>query len=689
MTNPLLTARPLNALPLFDTVKPEHFLPAVEEIIRQSEASIEATVTAVNDSASGVSVGWDTLMAPIEQALDRLEQVWAVISHLNGVSNTDEIRQAHSDCLPLLTQFNTYMGQHKGLFKATRNLRNSVIFPQLDTAQQKVINNSLRDFKLAGVDLNSVEQRRYAEIKNRLAKLTTTFSNNVLDATRAYTKQVDDAHQLQGLPESAMQAAQERARANDLQGYLFTLDIPDYLPLMQYCDNRQLREEMYAAYVTRASDLGPNAGEYDNSQPMEEILALRHELATLLGYNNYAELSITTKMAGSTEQVLDFLNNLANKSVTFARREYTELEAFARTELGLTQLQAWDVPYASEKLRVARYNVSQEELKPYFPIDSVISGMFEVVKRLYGLEIRTQVPSGSWHSDVRFYEVFDSNEQLQAKFYLDLYARAGKRGGAWMADCKSRRLSLGGELQLPVAFLVCNFTPPATDKPALLTHNEVTTLFHEFGHGLHHMLTKIDYAAVSGINGVAWDAVELPSQFMENWCWQEPALALITRHFSTGETLPKALLDKMLAAKNFQSAMQMVRQIEFSLFDFLIHQNFGHPDWQGITNTLSEVRKRVAAYAIPDINRFQHGFAHIFAGGYAAGYYSYKWAEVLSADAFSLFEERGIFDCETGHKFYTDILSLGGSCEPAELFEHFRGRPATNDALLRHSGIAS
>ena len=315
--------------------------------------------------------------------------------------------------------------------------------------------------------------------------------------------------------------------------------------------------------------------------------------------------------------------------------------------------------------------------------------MFEVVKRLYGLEIRTQVPSGSWHSDVRFYEVFDSNEQLQAKFYLDLYARAGKRGGAWMADCKSRRLSLGGELQLPVAFLVCNFTPPATDKPALLTHNEVTTLFHEFGHGLHHMLTKIDYAAVSGINGVAWDAVELPSQFMENWCWQEPALALITRHFSTGETLPKALLDKMLAAKNFQSAMQMVRQIEFSLFDFLIHQNFGHPDWQGITNTLSEVRKRVAAYAIPDINRFQHGFSHIFAGGYAAGYYSYKWAEVLSADAFSLFEERGIFDCETGQKFYTDILSLGGSCEPAELFEHFRGRPAKNDALLRHSGIAS
>ena len=546
MTNPLLTARPLNALPLFDTIQPEHFLPAVEEIIRQSEASIEATVTAVNNSASGVAVGWDTLMAPIEQALDRLEQVWAVISHLNGVSNTDEIRQAHSDCLPLLTQFNTYMGQHKGLFKATRNLRNSAIFTQLNTAQQKVINNSLRDFKLAGVDLNPIEQKRYAEIKNRLAKLTTTFSNNVLDATRAYTKQVDDAHQLQGLPESAMQAARERAQANDLQGYLFTLDIPDYLPFMQYCDNRQLREEMYAAYVTRASDIGPNAGEYNNSQPMEEILALRHELATLLGYNNYAELSITTKMAGSTEQVLDFLNDLANKSVTFARREYTELEAFARAELGLTQLQAWDVPYVSEKLRVARYNISQEELKPYFPIDSVISGMFEVVKRLYGLDIRAQMPSSSWHSDVRFYEVFDSNEQLQAKFYLDLYARAGKRGGAWMADCKSRRLSLDGELQLPVAFLVCNFTPPATDKPALLTHNEVTTLFHEFGHGLHHMLTKIDYAAVSGINGVAWDAVELPSQFMENWCWQEPALALITRHFLTGETLPKALLDNCL-----------------------------------------------------------------------------------------------------------------------------------------------
>ncbi|MBT8149045.1 MAG: oligopeptidase A [Gammaproteobacteria bacterium] len=684
MTNALLALASPNDLPRFDAVCADEFLPAVTKVIEQCDACIEHTLAA----QQGVP-DWQSLMAPIETSLDRLEQVWSVISHLNGVCNTPEVREAHAACLPPLTEFNTRMGQHRGLFMATRQLRDSDTFAGLSAAQQKIIANSLRDFRLAGVDLEAAAQQRFAEIKQRLAELTTQFSNHVLDATRAFSRAVDDQAELAGLPDSALQAAREMAREKTVDGYLFTLDIPSYLPLMQYCDNRALREEMYTVYVTRASEIGPNAGEFDNSDVMQEILALRRELAQLLGYDNYAELSLATKMASSADQVLDFLHDLADKAVVVARAEYAELQAFARNELGLDQLQAWDVPYAAEKLRVARYAVSQEELKPYFAADRVIAGMFDVVQRLYGLCIRAAEPPGSWHPQVRFYEVYDAQQQLQARFYLDLFARPGKRGGAWMADCKSRRRLSDSELQLPVAFLVCNFTPPSSDKPALLTHNEVTTLFHEFGHGLHHMLTQIDYAAVAGINGVPWDAVELPSQFMENWCWQEQALELFARHYESDEQLPVALLNKMLAAKNFHSAMQMVRQIEFALFDFLIHRDYGSSDWRGIDETLENVRSEVAAYPAPAFNRFAHSFSHIFAGGYAAGYYSYKWAEVLSADAFSLFEERGIFDRETGARFYREVLAQGGSQEPAQLFENFRGRPASSDALLRHSGICT
>ncbi|MBT8140489.1 MAG: M3 family metallopeptidase [Gammaproteobacteria bacterium] len=685
MTNPLLADVDCNELPDFTAIDAAHFKPAIESLIASAQADIDKLLQALQSQAPG----WDNLCAPMESALDRLEQAWSVISHLNGVCNTPAVREAHAECQPLLTAFYTSLGQHEGIYKATLTLRDSESYLALDTAQQKVVDNNLRDFKLAGIALDQSGRERYAAIKKRLAEITTTFSNNVLDATRATSKLVAHADELPGLPDSALQAAADLAAAKQQQGYLFTLDIPSYLPLMQYCENRALREEMYRAYVTRASELGPDAGKFDNTALIGEILSLRTELAALLEFANYAELSLATKMASTSEEVLGFLNALADKSVARAREEYAELEQFAQQELGLDTLQAWDVPFASEKLRVARYAISQEELRAWFPIDRVLPGMFDIVQRLYGLQIREAKSPGSWHSDARFFELFDATGEQRASFYIDLYAREGKRGGAWMADCKSRRRLPGDVLQRPVAFLVCNFTPPAAGQPALLTHNEVTTLFHEFGHGLHHMLTTIDYAPVAGINGVPWDAVELPSQFMENWCWEREALAVFARHHQSGEILPDAMLKKMLDAKNFQSAMQMARQLEFALFDFRIHMECSSENWRGIDAVLAEVRQQVAAYAVPEFNRFAHSFSHIFAGGYAAGYYSYKWAEVLSADAFSLFEERGIFDLETGRRFYESVLSQGGSREPAELFAEFRGRAASTDALLRHSGIAA
>ncbi|MGB5323969.1 MAG: M3 family metallopeptidase [Pseudomonadales bacterium] len=685
MTNPLLADRDCNELPDFAAIRAAHFLPAIEQLIAQADADIEALLAALGNAEPG----WDNLCAPIEAALDLLEQAWSVIAHLNGVCNTPEVREAHALCQPLLTAFYTRIGQHEGLYKVTLRLRESTAFEALDSAQRKVVENSLRDFRLAGIALDEQGRQRYAQIKKRQAELATAFSNHVLDATRATSKLVEKRSELRGLPESALAAAGELAAAKGQKGYLFTLDVPSYLPLMQYCENRALRREMYIAYATRASAQGPTAGEFDNSKLMEEILALRAELAQLLGFANYAELSLATKMARNTKEVLRFLQGLADKTVEPARAEFAELEQFAQEALGLDALAAWDVPFVSEKLRIERYDIAQEQLRPWFSVDAVMPGMFDIVQRLYGLQVKPATPPGTWHEDARYFQLCDASGKALASFYVDLYAREGKRGGAWMSDCKSRRRVSGKQIQRPVAFLVCNFTPPSAGQPALLTHNEVTTLFHEFGHGLHHMLTAIDYSAVAGINGVPWDAVELPSQFMENWCWQREALALFARHYQSGEALPDALLQKMLAAKNFQSAMQMVRQVEFALFDFRIHLEYGSEQWRGIAGTLAEVRDAVAAYPVPDFNRFQHSFSHIFAGGYAAGYYSYKWAEVLSADAFSLFEERGIFDVDTGRRFYREILAKGGSREPAELFEAFRGRPASPDALLRHSGIAA
>jgi oligopeptidase A len=682
MTNPLLESTLTDVLPMFDQIKAEHFLPAITAVIKNCENGLEALIAKNN------AVSWDTLFYPLESLYDPINRCWAIISHLNGVTNTDAIRDAHKACLPLITAFNTRVSQHPKLYAATQQLRNSHAYNQLDSAQRKIINNWLRDFKLAGVDLPAAKQQRYAEIKSSLAALTTRFSNNVLDATQAYTLHVEDSRQLAGIPDITLHAASARAAQKKLSGYLFTLDMPSYLPLMQYCDSAELRQQMYRAFVTRASDLNPKETEFDNSEPMQEIIRLRTELALLLGFSNYAELSLATKMANNQQQVINFLRDLASKSRNSAKQQYAELAEFAQQQLGINDLQAWDVPYASEKMRLAKYAISQEDLRPYFPADTVITGMFDIVNRLYGIKIIADEAATSWHEDVRFYTLYDANNNIQAQFYLDLFTREGKRGGAWMADCKNRRITAGGDRQIPVAFLVCNFSAPIDEDVSLLTHNEVVTLFHEFGHGLHHMLTQVNYAEVSGINGVAWDAVELPSQFLENWCWEAQGLALISGHYKSGEKLPEALLQKMLAAKNFQSAMQMVRQLEFALFDFIIHSNASVDSESKISKTLSEVRAEVAAYPVPEFNRFEHSFSHIFAGGYAAGYYSYKWAEVLSADAFSLFEERGVFDRKTGLEFYREILAKGGSDDAQTLFENFRGREASITALLRHSGIA-
>ena len=537
--------------------------------------------------------------------------------------------------------------------------------------------------------MNASDKKRYGEISSRLSELAAKFGNNVMDATLAWQKHITDEQQLAGLPESAKALAAQTAQSKELEGWLFTLDIPSYLPIMTHADNRELRQEAYTAFVTRASDQGPNAGEYDNSAIMDEELALRHELAQLLGFENYAQMSLATKMADSTEQVFGFLNDLAEKSRPQAQKELEELCAYAKEKHDIDQLEAWDYAYYSEKLKQEKYAISDEQLRPYFPEDKVLSGLFKTVEQLFGVRVEEQQDIDTYHDDVRFFAIYDANNTLRGRFYLDLYAREHKRGGAWMDDCMGRKVRLGGQLQTPVAYLVCNFNRPIGDKPALFTHDEVVTLFHEFGHGLHHMLTQVDAAAVAGINGVAWDAVELPSQFLENWCYEKEALAFISGHYESGEPLPQELLSKLLAAKNYQSAMQMVRQLEFSLFDFHIHADYNPTAGSEIQIILDKVRQQVAVIQPPSFNRFQHGFAHIFAGGYSAGYYSYKWAEVLSADAFSKFEEEGIFNSDTGRAFLTNILEKGGSEEPAVLFERFRGRAPTVDALLRHSGIAA
>jgi oligopeptidase A len=680
MTNPLLEN---TVLPAFSGIKPKHVEPALNQVLEQAKQTVKDLLKDQQQPT------WQSLVLPMEALDATIDKVWSPVSHLNSVMNSEELRVAYNACLPKLSQFGTELGQNEDLYKAYNALANSPAYEQLDVAQKKVIDNALRDFRLSGVELSQTDRDKFKQISQQLTELTAKFEENLMDATHAWKKHITDEALLSGLPDSTKDMAAQFAQRDELEGWLFTLDFPSYMPVMSYADDRAFREEIYTAFATKASDQGPYAGQWDNTEIMANILKLRHELAQLIGFANHAERSLATKMAQSPQQVLDFLSDLAARSKPIAEREFAELKAYAHEQNPeISELESWDVTYYAEKLRQQRYSISQEELKPYFPEDKVVSGLFAVVNRLYGLDIKERHDIDVWHKDVRFFDIFDDKGELRGQFYLDLYARNHKRGGAWMDECHVRRQTEAG-IQTPVAFLTCNFSEPLGDKPALFSHDEVTTLFHEFGHGLHHMLTKIHHAGVSGINGVAWDAVELPSQFMENWAWEREALDLISGHFETGEVLPQDLFDKMIAARNFQSAMIMLRQLEFSLFDFRLHLEFNPDQANQVDKILAEVRDQVAVVKPPKFNRFAHSFSHIFAGGYAAGYYSYKWAEVLSADAFSKFEENGIFDRATGLAFLQSILEQGGSREPMELFIEFRGREPEIDALLRHSGIAA
>lgn len=678
MTNPLLSGF---TLPPFSAIKPEHVVPAVTKALESCRAMVEQVV------AHGAPWTWENLCQPLAETDDQLGRIFSPVSHLNSVKNSPELREAYEQTLPLLSEYSTWVGQHEGLYQAYRNLRDGEHYAALNTAQKKAVDNALRDFELSGIGLPEAQQKRYGEIAARLSELGSAYSNNVLDATMGWSKLITDESLLAGMPESALAAAQALAQSKEQEGWLLTLDIPSYLPVMTYCDNQALREEMYRAYSTRASDQGPNAGKWDNTPIMEEILALRHELALLLGFGNYAEKSLATKMAENTHQVLEFLTDLAKRARPQGEAELAQLRTFAQEHYGVGNLEPWDLTYYGEKQKQHLYSISDEQLRPYFPENKAVNGLFEVVNRIYGITARERHDVDVWHPDVRFFELYDAKGELRGSFYLDLYAREHKRGGAWMDDCVGQLRKADGVLQKPVAYLTCNFNRPVNGKPALFTHDEVTTLFHEFGHGLHHMLTQIETAGVSGINGVPWDAVELPSQFMENWCWEPDALAFISGHYETGEPLPKSMLDKMLAAKNYQAAMFILRQLEFGLFDFRLHAQFDPAQGAKILDTLAEIKKQVAVVPGPAWGRFPHAFSHIFAGGYAAGYYSYLWADVLAADAFSRFEEEGIFNRETGLAFLENILSRGGSEEPMTLFKRFRGREPQLDAMLHHYGI--
>ncbi|EQA12883.1 oligopeptidase A [Glaesserella parasuis 174] len=676
MSNPLLNN---TGLPKFSQIQPEHVVPAIEQLIQQCRDTIEQ-VSQIDTPT------WENFYLPQAITGDKLSRAWSPVGHLNAVKNSPELREAYQACLPMLSEYSTWVGQHQGLYQGYVKLKNSPEFATYSLAQKKAIENSLRDFELSGISLPADKQKRYGEISARLSELSSQFSNNVLDATMGWDIVIEDNADLKGLPESALEGAKLSAQSKEKSGYRFTLEFPSYLPVMTYCENRELRQKMYEAYNTRASDQGPNAGKWDNSAIMAETLELRLELAKLLGFESYAELSLATKMAENPTQVVDFLEGLANRSKEQGKKELAELKAFAKESYGVSELQPWDIAFYSEKQKQALYAINDEELRLYFPEERVLSGLFELVKRIFGMRVEEQKEFDSYHENVRFFNIFDETDRLRGSFYLDLYARENKRGGAWMDDCINQKRLADGSLQKPVAYLTCNFNKPIGDKPALFTHDEVTTLFHEFGHGIHHMLTEIDVGDVSGINGVPWDAVELPSQFLENWCWEEDALAFISGHYQTGEPLPKEKLTQLLKAKNFQAAMFVLRQLEFGLFDFRLHMS--EPKENIVLDTLKAVKAQVAVVELPTFVRTPHSFSHIFSGGYAAGYYSYLWAEVLSADAFARFEEEGIFNREVGQSFLDNILTRGGSEEPMVLFERFRGRKPTLDALLRHKGIA-
>ncbi len=668
-----------NPLPGFDI--------NVENVPSKLEKLLHKNLKQIDELLKQTSFNWGTLMQPLEDMSDELSQMWSPIGHLNAVQNTPELREAYNACLPMLSDYGTKIAHNQKLYATIEAIKNSDEFATLSQAQQKIIENEIRDFKLEGVHLPTKEKESFAKLNKKLSMLTTKFEENILDATQAWTKHITDESQLDGLPDMAKSAAKQAAKARDLDGYLITLEMPSYFAVIAHANSRELRHEIYHAYVTRASDQGPHAGKWDNSTVMEEILATRLAIAKLLEFENYAEKSLATKMVRHTQDVLTFLHKLVDASLPKAKVEFKELAQFAKEHCEIDQLEAWDIAYVSEKLQLERYHISEEDLRPYFPDHKVIDGLFKIVNKLFHIEIKPLENVKTWHPDVKVFALHDHHGKLRANFYFDLFARENKRGGAWMDEFCVRRKLKDERIQIPVAYVTCNFNPPVGDDPALFTHSEVVTLFHEFGHSLQHMLTQIDYADVSGINGVPWDAVELASQFLENWAWERTSIDLIAEHYQTKEPLPDTLYDRMISARNFLSAMTMMRQLEFALFDFELHMSNAAKQAHEIQATLDTVRAAVTVVPVPDFNRFQHGFSHIFAGGYAAGYYSYKWAEVMASDAFSLFKEKGIFDHETSQSFLSTILESGGAKEPLELFVKFRGREPDVQALLRQSGI--
>jgi oligopeptidase A len=674
MNNPVLNRK---SLPLFDQIEPDHISPAIESMLKEANALIESL------KKMSSTVSWENFVEPIEIISEKISRAWGQIEHLNAVVNSDNLRKAYNDNLIKLTDFYTNLSQDESLYKKYQSLKDSEAFKSLTSSQKRIVDNVLRDFKLGGAELNETDKKKFKTIQEKLAKLSTQFEENILDATNEFSIFVDHLDELAGIPEENIKKAYAEAKEDKKEGYKFTLHFPSYLPVMQYADSRSLREKLYHAYATRASELV--SARFDNTKLIEEILALRYESSKLLGFKNFTEMSLVTKMAKSSEEVVSFLMDLANKAKPFALKDMDELKSFSKT-LNIEKLEAWDIAYVSEKLRQAKYSFSENEVKQYFPEHRVLKGLFKVVETIFNLKIiKSDAPT--WHKDVSFYSIKNENDELIGQFYFDLYARNHKRGGAWMDEAISRyKNSL--ESSHPVAFLTCNFSSPSGKNPALFSHDDVITLFHEFGHGLHHMLTRVDDYSISGIKGVEWDAVELPSQFMENFCWEWDVVKHMTEHVDNKNPLPKTLFDKMIEAKNFQSGMQTLRQIEFSLFDIRLHTEYSDQNKINPLELLETIRDEIAVVRPPSWNRFPNSFSHIFAGGYAAGYYSYKWAEVLAADAFSLFEEEGILSSHAGQKFQDEILSKGGSRPAMDSFIAFRGREPSVDALLRHNGMA-
>jgi len=678
MPTPLTPLQDFSDLPRFDTITASHVTPAITALLEQARGGV------LQLEQSTAPVSWESIVEPLENSTEQLSRAWGIVGHLNAVCDTPELRAAYNENQPKLTEFFTALGQNLTLFKKYQALESAQEFANYSPARQKIIRNAIRDFTLSGAELDNDKKARFADIQEEIAGLSTRFSENVLDATNAYSLHIESAQALAGLPEDALMAAQAKALQAGKSGYLFGLHFPSYFPILQYADDRALRATIYRANTTKASDLGDNPL-WDNSGIIDSILKLRNEEAHILGYHHFAEVSLVAKMANSSEQVTQFLLDLATRARPYAEQDLAQLRSFAAETLGLSELESHDIPYASEKLREQRYAFSEQEVKQYFPESQVIKGLFSITHTLFGVEVKPDHTS-VWHPDVSFYRI-EKNGQLLGQFYLDLYARDGKRGGAWMDDARGRRRTTHG-IQTPVAYLTCNFTPPSAEKQAYFTHDEVITLFHEFGHGLHHMLTQVDELGVSGISGVEWDAVELPSQFMENFCWEWDVLQQMSAHSITGEPLPRSLYDKMLAAKNFQSGLQTLRQVEFSLFDMQLHNGYLEQHQLSVQGVLDQIRQQISVIPTPQFNRFQHAFSHIFSGGYAAGYFSYKWAEVLSADAYAAFEEAGN-NALIGLKFLNEILAVGGSRPALESFIAFRGRPPQIDALLRHSGMSA